>query len=222
MRRIETLTTGVYYHIFNRSIAGFKIYNNHREYKRFLETLIYYQHSNRPIKYSGFKVLTIASQNKIIQDKDPAYKLTSIICYCLMPTHFHLILMQEQNEGVVKHISNIQNSYSKFFNTVHKRKGPLWESRFKSVRVENNEQLLHLTRYIHLNPTSANIVDKPEDWEYSSYREYIELDNEKKICEYEDVLNIIPKDYKKIVNERKKYQQELSIIKSKLIDNYTG
>ena len=65
------------------------------------------------------------------------------------------------------------NSYTRYFNEKIKRKGPLWEGRFKKVLVNSDEQLLHLTRYVHLNPVSAGIVEKPEDWPCSSYREYI-------------------------------------------------
>jgi len=99
-----------------------------------------------------------------------------IISYCIMPTHYHLLLEQVKDGGTEKFISKILNSYAKYFNLRHKRSGPLWSSRFKSVGVDDNEQLLHLTRYIHLNPTSAGYVSMPEDWQYSSYVEYISDD----------------------------------------------
>jgi len=74
----------------------------------------------------------------------------------------------------------------------------LWESKFKSVHVESNEQLLHLTRYIHLNPTTAGIVKEPEEWPYSSYMEYLNKSNEK-ICNYEDCLDMDMNDYKNLL-----------------------
>lgn len=222
MTNKSVLADGYYYHIFNRSIAGFKIFNNNNDFQKFIDTIRYYQFCNRPYKLSDFDTLSLLLQNKILTESDPNNKLATIISYCLMPTHFHLLLRQDQENGITKFLSDLQNSYSKHFNIKHNRKGPLWESRFRAVRVEDDEQLLHLTRYIHLNPTSANLVTNPQDWEYSSYKEYTDPVEIKGICEFKDVIDISPKNYKKFVDERKKYQQELSIIKAQLIDNYTG
>lgn len=113
----------------------------------------------------------------------------------------------------------MKNSYSHYFNNRHKRKGPLWESKFKNIRVETVEQLLHLTRYIHLNATSAGLVDNPEDWRWSSYNEY--LVGEENICRFKDIINIDTKDYREFVEDRKDYQKEISRIKALLLENYT-
>ncbi len=78
-----------------------------------------------------------------------------------MPTHIHLILKQLKEDGISAYMSKILNSYTCYFNRRTKRKGPLWESRFKRVEVTSDEQLLHLTRYIHLNPVTAHIVEEP-------------------------------------------------------------
>jgi putative transposase len=79
-----------------------------------------------------------------------------------MPTHIHLVLRQLKDGGISKFMSNILNSYSRYFNIKHNRKGPLWEGRFRKVLVGSDEQLLHLTRYVHLNPVTACLVDKPK------------------------------------------------------------
>ena len=71
-------------------------------------------------------------------------------------------------------MGDILNSYSRYFNTKQKRKGPLWEGRFENVLIKTDEQLLHLTRYIHLNPVTAYLVDQAKDWQASSYNEYLE------------------------------------------------
>jgi putative transposase len=78
-----------------------------------------------------------------------------------------------------------------------------------------------LTRYIHLNPTSAGLVTKPEDWSSSSYNDYINTAN-KELLKYSDLFSITPKDYKKFVMDHKDYQKELSKIKRIIIDDYTG
>jgi putative transposase len=116
-------------------------------------------------------------------------------------------------------MSTILNSYTRYFNTKHKRKGPLWESRFKSVLVETDEQLLHLTRYIHLNPVTAFLVDKPEEWKASSYNEYLlKVSGSDRTCNYDGILDIEPSSYRKFVEDRISYQRELAKIKELLIE----
>lgn len=83
--------------------------------------------------------------------------------------------------------------------------------------------MLHLTRYFHLNAATAKIVDKPELWPYSSYKEYIEPDKvANKICDFDQILDIKPEEYKRFVNDQIGYQRELALIKHLLIDDYSG
>ncbi len=141
------------------------------------------------MKYSNYKRLTESHRSKLIEElKENDNLFVKTISYCVMPTHYHLLLEQVKDNGIEKFISKMLNSYAKYFNLRHKRSGPLWSSRFKSVEVVDDEQLLHLTRYIHLNPTSAGYVNMPEDWQYSSYMEYISDD--KHLCEYDHLLEI--------------------------------
>ncbi len=185
------------YHVYNRSISKYKVFNNHAEFLKLLNSIRFFINKNQP-----------ASEIHIGQ------KLIDIIAYCLMPTHIHFIL-REYREGAIKALmGSIQKSYTQYFNFKHKRRGPLWESRFKNVMVKKDEQLLHLTRYIHLNPVTDYIVDDPADWLYSSYREYLNSEVENySICSFEDYLSIDSKEYSKFVTDRISYQRELSKIK---------
>ncbi|OGW71290.1 MAG: hypothetical protein A2047_04340 [Omnitrophica bacterium GWA2_41_15] len=145
--------------------------------------------------------------------------MIQIICYCFMPTHIHLVLKQLKDNGISDFMMHILNSHTRYFNIKHNRKGPLWESKFKKVLVDSDEQLLHLTRYIHLNPVTACIVNKPEEWRYSSYNEYVSdgtvTDG---ICEYKNILDINSFSYKKFVENRISYQRELAKIKGLMLD----
>ncbi len=145
-------------------------------------------------------------------------KIVDIIAYCIMPTHIHLIFKQLEDNGISRSVNNILNSYTRYFNTKHKRKGPLWESRFKSKLVENEEQLLHLSRYIHLNPVTAFLVDKPELWRYSSYREYLGIEETPRYCHFNSHINVLPGNYKKFTEDRISYQRELTRIKDLFIE----
>jgi len=223
MVRKSPLITGSVYHIFNRSIADFIIFNDRRDYQRMLMLFFYFQIENPPSKFSYFIRHKATADlgffqvfDEIANDQD---KNVQIIAYCLMPTHIHMILKQLKDKGISTYLSNISNAYARYFNICHRRKGPLWEGEFKNVLVENNDQLLHLTRYIHLNPVTASLVEKPEDWSYSSYLEYLGRDNIHQFCNYENILEIDPKKYQAFVEDRIDYQKELAKIKKLSIDS---
>ncbi len=75
-----------------------------------------------------------------------------LLCYCLMPNHFHLLVYQEAEKAMSAFMRSLMTSYSRYFNTKYKRTGSLFESRYKAVRIDQQNYLEHVTRYIHLNP----------------------------------------------------------------------
>ena len=221
MERKEKLVTGEIYHVFSKSIAGFKIFNNRFDSIRMLSTVRYYQREGLPEKFSRF-----IEYIKIKKEKNYFYnflqnkkKRVEIIAYCLMPTHIHLVLKQLEENGISIFMKNTLNSYTKYFNTKLKRKGPLWEGRFKNVLVKTDEQLIYLTRYVHLNPVTACLVDKPQGWKFSSYGEYLgEVSSKDVICEYKEWLDIRPDSYKEFVNDQIDYQRSLAAIKGLMLE----
>lgn len=216
MEREIALVTGQVYHVFTKSISGFKIFNNNSDFKRMLGVLRYYQQGKLPRSYSNFYRLTPKDNN--LNDNSSSANIVDIIAFCLMPTHLHLILAQKEEKGIAVFMSNILNSYTRYFNLKHNRKGPLWQSRFKRVLVATDEQLLHLTRYVHLNPATAFLVEKPEEWHYSSYKEYLSQVpmGLTKFKRYIDDVNSVR--YKVFVESRINYQRELSKIKHLLLE----
>ena len=134
-----------------------------------------------------------------------------------MPDHYHLLLKVLKENMLSKYISDVENSFSRFFNIKLKRKGPIWESRFKAVRVKTNEQLLHVSRYIHLNPTSSNLVEKPEDWIFSSYKSFIT--KSEILNKTMNEISISDRDlYKKFIEGNIDYQRKLKKIRNLFID----
>jgi putative transposase len=92
-----------------------------------------------------------------------------VVSYCLMPNHYHLLV-----HLVTDDLSSLMQpfllSYTKAINKRYGRVGLLFQGRFQAVRVDRDEYLVHLSRYIHLNPVAAKLVEQPEDWEFSGYR----------------------------------------------------
>ncbi|TSC95773.1 MAG: hypothetical protein CEN88_434 [Candidatus Berkelbacteria bacterium Licking1014_2] len=225
MERKEKLVNGGVYHILTKSIAGYNVFNKDNDYQRILDVIKYYQNKDVTLSYSKYYNLTNQFKESIDEQlySPPRKLIVQIIAFCLMPTHIHLILKQLADNGISIFMRNILNSYSHYFNLLHQRKGPLWEGKFKNILVENDNQLLHLTRYIHLNPSSAGLVKNPQDWKYSSYNEYIGANEQSsKIADYNEILDIRPGYYKQFVEERKDYQKLISKIKKVLLENYHG
>jgi len=202
------------YHVFNKSIAGYTIFNDYREFNRVLGAICFYQVLNKNISFAD-SVRTSKEKNEKFSIKGK--KLVEIVAYCLMPTHFHLILEQLEDKGVSVFMQNLQNSYARYFNLRHKRKGPLWEGTFKYVAIESDEQLLHMTRYVHLNPVTAYIVDNPENWPMSSYIEYVS-EKSNKICRHDHLFEIDAGSYRLFVNDNIAYQRDLAKIKRLMFD----
>ena len=216
----EKIGSGNIYHIFTKSIAGYVVFPHTIDYQRIVTSLKYYQTSRQKSFSNYLKTEKITIPEVSLIEKGEK-TIVEIIGYCIMPTHIHLILEQLEENGISIFINNILNSYTRYFNLKMRRKGPLWEGRFKSVLVQTDEQLLHLTRYIHLNPVTSYIVEKPELWEFSSYKEYCgERKGSERICNFKKFIQINPVEYKKFVEEHIDLQREFAKIKKLALEEF--
>ncbi|GAW97700.1 transposase [Colwellia marinimaniae] len=93
-----------------------------------------------------------------------------IHAYVLMNNHVHLLLSPEEKFSVSLLMQSLGRSYVRYFNKSYKRSGTLWEGRFKSSLIDSENYFLIVSRYIELNPVRANMVEKPESYDWSSYR----------------------------------------------------
>lgn len=217
MVKIRRFPSGTFLHVFNRSIANFRIFKYSINCERFINICDYYNNSDDKQSFSTYLKLEKKPKfnNLLFLQKKNILKF---IAYCIMPDHYHLLIkILCENLDLSKYINDVENSFTRYFNIKFKRKGPLWESGFKRVKIKTNEQLLHVSRYIHLNPTTSNLVSKPEDWRFSSYHDYI---NNRtflnKIIKEISISN--PKTYKKFVEDQKEYQKKLKMIKKLIFD----
>lgn len=220
--RKDPLTTGQIYHIMNKSIAGYKIFNTQHDYQRMQQMLRYFSIAEKLPKFSQFlereEIKTLGLEACLEKYFGGAKYHVQPIAYCLMPTHLHIVVKQLRPNGISTFMSNTLNSYSRYFNLKHKRKGPLWVDRFKDVLVKTDEQLLHLTRYLHLNPTTAGLTKRPEEWLWSSYHEYTTKKVTHPLCRFSELLNITPAQHRNFVNDHIDFQRELGKIKKLLLE----
>lgn len=216
-KRKPPLVNKQIYHVFNRGNNKKPIFNCKRDYKRAISLMNYYKYKKTPLRYSNFQ-----KQSK--KQKELIYKLKKlkgdkkieIICYCLMPNHMHFLLKQIVNNGISNFMQQFQNSYARYFNIKNNNTGSLFEGRFKAVRIEDDKQLVHVSRYIHLNPYSGFIVGNAnllETFPWSSFPEYI-AKRKKDTCTPNIVLNMFEKkeQYAKFTLNYANYQKNLKKI----------
>lgn len=220
--RKEVFANNEIYHLLNRGLAGQPFFSSTSDYRRFLNLVSYYQHVGAGMSYSHFFRLTV----DLRREAEAKLKLlplrVEIYAYCLMPNHFHLLLKQLTDNGINEFVSILENAYAKYMNTRTERKGPLYEGRFKAKHIETDELLLHVSRYIHLNPSTAYLIssDKLEDYEWSSLRSYMNKGSSS-LVNTDMILNIVGgyDKYFKFIFDQVSYQKQLAEIKHLLLED---
>ncbi len=199
------LVTNQYYHVFNRGVDKMQIYSSVRDYKKFIDTCKYYMTANRLTRLSYWNPTKNLAINNDLH--------VEIIAYCLMPNHFHFLLKQVREDGITEFMRLLQNSYTKYFNIKHKREGPLLQGRFKSSHISDTDILIHVSRYIHLNPIVSFVTTSLNSYRWSSYYELIH--NSYTISNQQEVLELFKNqnDYISFVQDHKDYAEKLERIK---------
>jgi len=139
-----------YFHIYNRGTDKRNIFDNKKDYERFLECLYLFNSIERIVLRS------ISQKNRFIYDREET--IVDIGAYCIMPNHFHLLIRSKNDFGVSSFMKKLQTAYSMYFNKKYKRSGSLFEGTFKAQHVARDEYLKYLFSYIHLNP--IKLIDK--------------------------------------------------------------
>ncbi|MEA1937309.1 MAG: transposase [Patescibacteria group bacterium] len=135
---------GTYYHLYNRGNQKRKIFLNDSDYEFYLKRL---------------------------RQSRKKYEFT-LLSYCLMPNHIHLIVRQDGNVSPSKFISSLHTSYSMMFNKKYNLVGHLFQGRYKQKIIEDDFYMKNLIAYVHLNPVKDNICKFPKEYKWSSYLEY--------------------------------------------------
>lgn len=175
--RITPITTGEIYHVFNKSVGKQTMFPQTAYYERFLHILSYYMHQKTPIRFSYFLRLPPHLHKEIEKQLQTIPIHVELYAFCLMPTHFHLLIKETEKGGLSTFLSTCQNSYAKFFNTKNQRGGALFRAMFKCKRIGSDEHFLHVARYIHLNPYTSGVIRSPHElisYPWSSLSTYLD------------------------------------------------
>ena len=223
-KRFYPFATNEIYHVFNRTIARQPLFLSLHDYRRAYALTDYYRYNHPPIRFSHVQLFTNTVMNQYYQRLEKNHDCrVKIISFCFMPNHFHFLLQQHIENGIQAFMSDLQNSYAKYFNQRHDRSGALFQSSFKGLHLETQEQMLHVARYIHLNPITSNIlksIDNLETFEWSSYYDYLGkrshsfVDRTQLMNEFRSIA-----DFKTFISDQISYQQTLARIKHLLADH---
>ncbi len=178
--RKTIFATGKIYHIYNRGVEKRKIFLGPSYYSRFITVLkhtLNYDYPYSILKRNLEETTSEEAKALILADLETRRieQPTDIFSLCLMPNHIHLTLMQLVKDGITQLMHRLGTAYTMYFNKREKRTGRLFEGSFKAVLVETEPQLIHLTRYQHINPTSLDLKSKEEliNYPWSSLSTYL-------------------------------------------------
>lgn len=210
------------YHVYNRSIAREPIFLHNKHYQRGLNLVNFYRFDKPNLRFSHYNRLPESQKNEFLKSLKASKKRIKILAYCLMPNHVHFLFKQLIENGIASFMSNFQESYAKYFNIREGRSGALFQSMFKAVRVETDEQLIHVTRYINLNPLTSYVIKnigELENYPWCSFVEYMGK-QDFGIVDKEEVLGYFPsiKHLREFTADQVEHQRELEKIKHLILE----
>ena len=177
MRNIE-ISIDECYHVYNRGAHKRIIFHDVADYARFIFLILYFQSPFVFEQISRFIHRFIQHRVFDIDDEDVSEivrgRYVELISFCLMPNHFHLILREVKEGGTARYMQRVLNGYTKYYNTKYEVSGHLFQGPYKAVHIEDNDQLLYLSTYIHRNPRELPSWKYNEQkYEWSSYQDYV-------------------------------------------------
>lgn len=203
----ETIALDEYYHVFNRGNNKQATFFDDRDWIRFLFLILYFQ-SDLPFYNLGRQVSYYVKRQtfntaNLSLEKLLKSRVTELINFSCMPNHFHLILHEIKKGGTSKYMSRVQDAYTKYINAKYGKSGHLFQGVFQRVRVKNNEQLLHLSAYLHRNPRELNYWgEKEHQYPWSSYQDCLGNNRWGELLKHEIITGQFsnPSEYQDFIN----------------------
>ncbi len=185
-------STYEYYHVYNRGVDKRVIFQNIQDLNRFIKSMV---------KFNTIKpVGSLFRLGKIDITDKPTEPLVEIVAFCLNPNHFHIILKQVVDGGISEFMKRLSGGYACYFNEKYERSGALFQGKYKSILIDSNTYLKHLTTYVNLNYKVHRLRGRTPY--ISSWDEYIGK-SKNSICKKDIVLNQFKNadDYRSFANE---------------------
>jgi putative transposase len=175
--RIKPVTSEVY-HLYNRGVEKRNVFKGSVDYVRFIHNLFEFNDiSSAPAFERRYKASTPNQKNSISITKHKE-KIVEILCFCLMPNHYHLLVRQLKDGGISLFMHKLGAGYTNSFNIKYNRVGPLFQGKYKIKHVDKDVYLQHLVCYIHFNPMKFLKTKKDLDqYRWSSHLDYLGNDN---------------------------------------------
>ena len=225
------------YHIYNRGVEKRKIFLDDKDYFRFIHDLFEFNDLNPAINlFYYFNSQSIEVEHHYFKKEQKSRKLlVEILAFVLMPNHFHLLLRQKREGGIIKFMQKL-GGYTMYFNQKYERVGPLFQGRFKAILIKDHSHLIHLPYYIHLNPIELAFPDWPnhqgstsliinflEKYRWSSWLDYVGIKNFPSVTSREFLADIFggPEKHKKETIKwlkSRKLERALEIIKPIILE----
>jgi len=169
--RKDPLITEQYYHIYNRGVDKRDIFMNKDDLNRFVLSIKEFN----IIKPIGSIDLNLRNKTDLDRFKNEDKILVSIVCYCFNPNHFHFIVKQEVEGGISEFFKRLLGGYTGYFNKVHSRSGSLFQGRFKSKLIKDEDYFLRIRPYVNVNYLVHDIPSEKGHLVLSSCQEYDNL-----------------------------------------------
>lgn len=166
MLRRNAFAIGEYYHIFNRGVEKRKIFNQERDYARFIDSMIFFNTEKSSWVVNDLREKGIDARPK------SGEMLVDIIAFCLNPNHFHLLLKENKENGITSFMKKISTGYAMYFNKKYERSGVLFQGRFKSIHIKSNSHLLYASVYVNCN-SRIHGIENAEKYPWCSLPEYL-------------------------------------------------
>ncbi len=221
-----------YYHIYNRGVDKRDIFLEEDDYLRFLKNIkdfnndskhaqrVYIKNRGRGGKTELSSEASELSSVTTPKDLDTFFKslpkLVEIVCYCLNPNHFHLLIKQLVDAGLEKFMHKLGSGYTNFFNIKYKRNGSLFQCPFKAAQIKSFEHLVWLSVYVNTNAQIHDIIDDAVNYAWCSYPYYMGI-KENDFCNKKIILDKV-KDYKKIAEDTTSFMKKKKEMEKYLIE----
>jgi len=161
-----------YYHIYNRGVDKRDVFMSKKDLYRFMLSVKEFNTTCPTGSIRDCRRDKYDSNTKRLYKRRKESVLVSIVCYCFNPNHFHFILKQEVDGGISEFLKRLLGGYTKYFNLVHNRSGSLFQGRFKSHLINDDQYFLKIFPYVNVNYLIHNIPSEKRHLTIASDKEY--------------------------------------------------